>query len=60
MNTKKPIREQISYKQHEAYLRSIRDQLCQRHKMNKSDLMKHLIQKEHQLTLSTPSGDIRK
>jgi len=41
-----PIREQISYKQHEDYIRSIRDDLCAHYRLNKSDLVKYLIRKE--------------
>ena len=41
-----PIREQISFKQHESYIREIRDRLCTHYKLNKSDLIKYLIKKE--------------
>jgi hypothetical protein len=50
-----PIREQISYKQHENYIREIRDRLCRYHKLNKSDLVKYLIKKE-ELALKRPDG----
>jgi len=46
MKTAMPIREQISYKQHEDYIRSIRDNLCAHYRLNKSDLVKYLIRKE--------------
>jgi hypothetical protein len=59
MNQLKPIREQISYKQHENYLRGLRDQLCLKHRMNKSDLMKHLIQQEYRLLTQVPEGDLK-
>ena len=44
----KAIRESLSFKQHEAYLLSTRDSLCKHYKLNKSDLIKFLIKKEHQ------------
>ena len=40
------IREIVSYKQHENYIRGIRDQLCSHYRLNKSDLVKYLIRKE--------------
>ena len=46
MRTVKPIREQLSFKQHENYIRSIRDSLCSHYHLNKSDLVKYLIKKE--------------
>jgi Xaa-Pro aminopeptidase len=49
----KQIRESLSFKQHEAYLLETRDSLCQHYKLNKSDLVKFLIKKEHQI-LKTP------
>lgn len=42
----KKIREIVSYKQHEDYIRGIRDQLCAHYRLNKSDLVKYLIRKE--------------
>jgi len=50
-----PIREQISFKQHENYIRAIRDRLCTHYKLNKSDLVKYLIKKE-ELGLKRPDG----
>ena len=48
------IREIISYKQHEDYIRDIRDRLCLHYRLNKSDLVKYLIRKEeHALSLNT-------
>ena len=48
------IREIVSYKQHEDYIRDIRDQLCAHYRLNKSDLVKYLIRKEeHTLSLNT-------
>jgi hypothetical protein len=44
----RPIRESLSFKQHEVYLLDTRDSLCQHYKLNKSDLVKFLIKKEHQ------------
>ncbi len=51
----KPLREQISYKQHEAHIMKSRDALCAHYRLNKSDLIKYLIKKEA-LTLRTPTG----
>jgi hypothetical protein len=51
----KPLREQISYKQHEAHIMQSRDALCAHYRLNKSDLIKYLIKKEA-LTLRTPTG----
>ena len=51
----KPLREQISYKQHEAHIITSRDALCAHYRLNKSDLIKYLIKKEA-LTLRTPTG----
>ena len=51
----KPLREQISYKQHEAHIMTSRDALCVHYRLNKSDLVKYLIKKEV-LTLRTPTG----
>lgn len=42
----KPLRESWSLKQHEKYLLSDRDQLCNHYRLNKSDLLKFLIKKE--------------
>ena len=50
-----PIREQIFFKQHENYIRVIRDRLCTHYKLNKSDLVKYLIKKE-ELALKRPDG----
>jgi hypothetical protein len=48
------IREIVSYKQHEDYIRDIRDRLCLHYRLNKSDLVKYLIRKEeHVLSLNT-------
>ena len=49
----KPIRESLSFKQHEIYLLDTRDSLCKHYKLNKSDLVKFLIKKEHQ-SLKSP------
>ena len=46
MQSPKPIREQISYKQNETYIQQTRDQLCKHYRLNKSDLIKFLIKKE--------------
>ena len=51
----KPIRESLSFKQHEAYLLNTRDSLCKHYKLNKSDLIKFLIKKEHQ-NLKSPES----
>ncbi len=53
MQTIRPSREQISFKQHETYLQDARDQLCKHYKLNKSDLIKFLIKKES-YTLKQP------
>ena len=50
----KPLREQISYKQHEANIMKSRDALCAHYRLNKSDLIKYLIKKEA-LVLRTPA-----
>ena len=42
----KPLRDQVSYKQHEAHIMDARDRLCAHYKLNKSDLVKYLIKKE--------------
>jgi hypothetical protein len=55
----KPIRESLSFKQHEVYLLDTRDSLCQHYKLNKSDLVKFLIKKEHQ-NLKAPDNYIFK
>ena len=49
------IRESLSFKQHEAYLLDTRDSLCKHYKLNKSDLIKFLIKKEHQ-NLKSPDA----
>ena len=46
MQTIRSTKEQISFKQHEAYLQDTRDQLCKHYRLNKSDLIKFLIKKE--------------
>ena len=51
----KPIRESLSFKQHEFYLLDTRDSLCRHYKLNKSDLVKFLIKKEHQ-NLKSPDA----
>jgi|GEM_PF-1767073 len=51
----KPLREQISFKQHEAHIMKSRDALCAHYRLNKSDLFKYLIKKEV-LTMKTPMG----
>ena len=48
MNRVKALRDQVSYKLHEDYIRVIRDQLCSHYRLNKSDLVKYLIKKEEQ------------
>lgn len=42
----KPLRDQVSYKQHEAHIMDVRDRLCAHYKLNKSDLFKYLVRKE--------------
>lgn len=49
------IREIVSYKQHEDYIRDIRDRLCLHYRLNKSDLVKYLIRKE-EYALSLNAG----
>jgi hypothetical protein len=51
----RPLRESISFKQHEAHIIDTRNKLCLHYKLNKSDLIKYLIKKE-ELTLRTPDG----
>jgi len=51
----KPLRDQVSYKQNEAYLMEARDRLCAHYKLNKSDLVKYLIKKED-YNLRKPDG----
>ena len=51
----KPLRDQISYKQNEAYLMEARDRLCAHYRLNKSDLIKYLIKKED-YNLRKPDG----
>jgi hypothetical protein len=46
METIRSTKEQIPFKQHEAYLQDARDQLSKRCHLNKSDLIKFLIKKE--------------
>jgi len=43
------IREQVSFKQHEHYILDIRNKLCSHYRLNKSDLIKYLIQKEEMM-----------
>lgn len=49
------IREIVSYKQHEDYIRGIRDRLCEHYRLNKIDLVKCLIRKEEYI-LKTPES----
>ena len=51
----KPLRDQVSYKQHEAHIMDARDRLCTHYKLNKSDLVKYLIKKE-EFNLRKPNG----
>ena len=51
----KPLRDQVSYKQHEAHLMEARDRLCAHYRLNKSDLIKYLIKKED-YNLRKPDG----
>lgn len=51
----KPLRDQVSYKQHEAHIMESRDRLCAHYKLNKSDLVKFLIKKE-EFNLRKPNG----
>jgi hypothetical protein len=51
----KPLREQISFKQHEAHIIKSRDALRAHYRLNKSDLVKYLIKKEVSI-LRTPEG----
>ena len=53
----KPLREQVSYKQNEAYLLDVRDRLCTHYKLNKSDLVKYLLKKED-YNLRRPNGQL--
>jgi hypothetical protein len=55
MQAIRPTREQVSFKQHEAYLQDARDELCKHYKLNKSDLIKFLIKKETYI-LKQPQG----
>ena len=50
-----PLREQISFKQHEAHVMKSRDALCVHYRLNKSDLVKYLIKKEAHI-LRSPAG----
>ncbi len=54
----KPLRDQVSFKQHELYILGIRDRLCAHYRLNKSDLIKYLIKKE-EYTLKNPNGIMR-
>jgi hypothetical protein len=47
------IRDQVSFKQQEKHIRDFWNHLCQHYNLNKSGLVKFLIQKEHQ-NLQTP------
>jgi len=51
----KPLRDQISLKQHEFYILEMRDRLCAHYRLNKSDLVKYLIKKE-EYSLKNPNG----
>lgn len=57
MNRIKALRDQVSYKQHEDYIREIRDQLCSHYRLNKSDLVKYLIKKEEYTVTSLLTND---
>ena len=57
MNRIKALRDQVSYKQHEDYIREIRDQLCSHYRLNKSDLVKYLIKKEENTVTSLLTND---
>ena len=57
MNRIKALRDQVSYKQHEDYIREIRDQLCSHYRLNKSDLVKYLIKKEEHAVASLLTDD---
>lgn len=57
MNRIKALRDQVSYKQHEDYIREIRDQLCSHYRLNKSDLVKYLIKKEEHTVTSLLTND---
>ncbi len=46
MQTAKPVRESLSFKQNEKHLLDSRDALCKYYCLNKSDLVKYLIRKE--------------
>jgi hypothetical protein len=50
----RPLRDQVSFKQHEHCIMEIRDRLCIHYKLNKSDLIKYLIKKE-EYTLKKPN-----
>ena len=49
----RPLRESISFKQHEKHIMDTRDKLCEHYRLNKSDLVKYLIKKE-ELALRKP------
>ena len=49
------IREQVSFKLREEYIKGIWIKLCEHHKLNKSDLIKFLIKKE-EYSLRKPDG----
>ena len=51
----KPLRDQVSYKQHEAHIMDARDRLCEHYRLNKSDLVKYLIKKE-EYAVKNPNG----
>ena len=51
----KPLRQQISYKQHEAHILEAQNRLCAHYRLNKSDLVKYLIRKE-EFNLKNPNG----
>jgi len=51
----KPLREMISFKQHEQHIMQKRDVLCAHYRLNKSDLVKFLIRKE-ELSIRFPNN----
>ena len=49
----KPIRTTLSFKQQERYLLNQRDELCRHYHLDKSNLLKFLIKKEHHALKNT-------
>jgi len=47
LTTARPIRTTLSFKQQEKYILNQRDELCKHYHLDKSNLLKFLIKKEH-------------